>query len=98
MSNVLLLFARGAKWTAQTPRDGERHFVVRGTLRSHDANGVRAPRPDRIVLEAVTSGRVREVAPAELADATRWRPGWSRGDGLGAASATDTSALSSPWP
>ncbi len=84
MSNVLLLFARGAKWTAQVPSEGERHFVVRGTLRSLDADGVRAPRPDRVVLEAVTTGRVREVTLAELADAGRWRPGWGRSEGLAA--------------
>ena len=88
MSNVLLLFARGAKWTALMPRDGERHFVVRGALRSRDVDGTRAPRPDRIVLEAVTTGRVREVAAAELADAARWLPDRRRGvdvGGVGAA-------------
>lgn len=76
MSNVLLLFARGAKWTAHQPRDGERHFVVRGIQRSRDADGARARRPDMLLLEAVTTGRVREVPVAEVADAERWLPGW----------------------
>lgn len=78
MLTTLLLFVRGAKWTACEPEGGERHFVVRGAFRSEVLGSLRARRPDRVLLEAVTTGRVREVAAAELSDPQRWRPGWRR--------------------
>lgn len=79
MLTTLMLFVRGAKWTACQPEGGERHFVVRGAFRSTEPGGRMARRPDRVLLEAVTTGRVREVTAVELGDAERWQPGWRPG-------------------
>lgn len=60
------------KWTAVTPRDKEKHFLV-----------TRVVEPDppgspvvSVEIEAVHSRRSQVIAWRELRDATRWRQGW----------------------
>ena len=59
----------GSKWTAVTPTDQEKHFVVKRLL---PASGP----PQSVVLEAIHSGREFELPWRELTDARVWRIGW----------------------
>lgn len=59
-----------SKWTAVTPRDREKHFLVTRVI--CDAAGV----PQRCILEAVHSKREQELDWHELQDAAQWRFGW----------------------
>lgn len=59
-----------SKWTAASPRNREKHFVV-SAVRSDESG-----RPATCVLEAVHSRREFELDWRELRDADRWRTGW----------------------
>lgn len=60
------------KWTAVTPRNKEKHFLVTKVIE---------PLPPgspvvSIEIEAVHSKRVRVIAWRELKNALQWRRGW----------------------
>ncbi|WP_413795068.1 MULTISPECIES: TIGR02450 family Trp-rich protein [unclassified Pseudomonas] len=59
-----------SKWTACTPVNQEKHFMV--TQLFCDEAGV----PVRIELQAVHSGRVEVFDWTELRDDKRWKVGW----------------------
>lgn len=64
--NKLLL----SKWTAVTPQNRERHFIVKCLLRDDD---------ERVIgceLEAVINHNVYRIDWRELKDAGVWRMGW----------------------
>lgn len=63
---------QGSKWTALTPVDREKHFIV------EEVRKAKAPGSDPAVvcMRALISDRRIEVDPEELSDASRWRPGW----------------------
>lgn len=61
-----------SKWTAVTPLNKEKHFVVTRVV---------APDPPtmmiaQVELEAVHSGRSVTVGLCELTDSSRWHQGW----------------------
>ena len=64
----------GTSWSATQPADREKHFRVVGVRRprAHDET------TEIVELEALLTRRRREVPVDELADETRWRPGWRR--------------------
>ena len=64
--NKLLL----SKWTAVTPQNRERHFLVRHLLRDD------ADRITGVELEAVINHRVYMLDWCELKDSSCWRAGW----------------------
>lgn len=59
-----------SKWTAATPRNKEKHFIVTD-VRCDDEG-----RPQTCVLEAVHSRREFELDWRELQHAERWLMGW----------------------
>jgi tryptophan-rich hypothetical protein len=61
-----------SKWTAVSPRNRERHFVVIRVVEP-EPPGLRI---DLIELQAVHSNRSELMHWRELTDATRWRQGW----------------------
>jgi tryptophan-rich hypothetical protein len=61
-----------SKWTAVTPSDREKHFVVTRVIAPEPP----ATRIEQVELEAVHSRRARVLSWRELLDATRWRQGW----------------------
>jgi tryptophan-rich hypothetical protein len=61
-----------SKWTAVTPMNKEKHFVVTRVV---------APDPPRMTIgqvemQAVHSGRSMTVSWDELTDSSRWHQGW----------------------
>lgn len=60
------------KWTAVTPRNKEKHFLVTKVI---DPIPPGSPVVS-IEIEAVHSKRVRVIAWRELKDALQWRRGW----------------------
>lgn len=60
------------KWTAVTPRDREKHFVVVRVVEPEPP----ALRIEQIELEAVHTRRTQLLHWRELTDASRWRQGW----------------------
>lgn len=63
---------RLSKWTAATPANKEKHFMVVELVEPGQEG---APVVD-IVLEAVHSRRRQTMPWRELADAARWLQGW----------------------
>lgn len=61
-----------SKWTAATPVNKEKHFIVTELIEP-DVPG--AP-VDRIIIEAVISGRSFNLHWRELQDTSRWLQGW----------------------
>jgi tryptophan-rich hypothetical protein len=59
-----------SKWTATTPRDREKHFLV--TDVQCDDAGI----PKTCILEAIHSRREIELSWRDLADSGRWQIGW----------------------
>ena len=60
------------KWTAVTPRNREKHFVVLRVIEPEPPSiGV-----EQVELEAVHSKQVYLLHWRELTDATLWRQGW----------------------
>ena len=60
-----------SKWTAVSPVDREKHFLVVDWVRDDDG----AP-TDRLVIEAVLTQRLREIHWRELEDSQSWQVGW----------------------
>jgi len=60
-----------SKWTAVSPVDREKHFLVVDWVRDDD--GVPT---DRLVIEAVLTQRLREIHWRELENSRSWRVGW----------------------
>jgi tryptophan-rich hypothetical protein len=61
-----------SKWTAVTPRDKEKHFVVVRVIEPDPPE----LRVDQVELQAVHSGRSQLLHWRDLTDASRWRQGW----------------------
>ena len=59
-----------SKWTAVSPVDKEKHFLV--TAINCDTDG----RIESCVIEAVHSGRERVIDYRDLRDSDTWRMGW----------------------
>ncbi len=60
------------KWTAVTPLNREKHFVVVRVIEPEPP----AVRIDQVELEAVHSKRVLLLHWRELTDGGQWRQGW----------------------
>ena len=60
------------KWTAVQPLNREKHFVVVRVIEPEPP----VTRIEQIELEAVHSGRVRQLVWRDLTDARVWRQGW----------------------
>ena len=67
--NKLLL----SKWTAVSPADKEKHFVVTRVIEP-DPPEVRV---EWVEIEAVHSGRSSVLRWRDLTDGNRWRRGWA---------------------
>ncbi len=61
-----------SKWTAVTPIDKEKHFVVTQVIEPEPP----AVRVEWVAIEAVHSGRSSMLRWRELTDGSRWRQGW----------------------
>lgn len=61
-----------SKWTAATPRNKEKHFMVTRLIKPE----LPATRIETIELEAVHSRRVLTLPWRELTDLSQWRQGW----------------------
>lgn len=59
-----------SKWTAVTPQNREKHFLVTKLLK--DEEGV----VQQCVLEAVLTHRQEIVGWQQLTDSDRWQQGW----------------------
>jgi tryptophan-rich hypothetical protein len=60
-----------SKWTAVSPVEREKHFLVVDWVRDDAGEPT-----DRIVIEAVLTQRLREIFWRELEDSQSWRVGW----------------------
>ena len=60
------------KWTAVTPRNREKHFVVVRVIEPEPPS----IRVEQVELEAVHSRQVYLLHWRELTDASLWRQGW----------------------
>ena len=60
-----------SKWTAVTPSDREKHFLVLDWVRDDAGEPT-----DQVVLEAVLTNRLREIHWRDLEDSRSWRIGW----------------------
>ena len=60
------------KWTAVTPRNREKHFVVLRVIEPEPPS----IRVEQVELEAVHTSQVYLLHWRELTDASRWRQGW----------------------
>ncbi|EJG1802542.1 TPA: TIGR02450 family Trp-rich protein [Vibrio parahaemolyticus] len=58
------------KWTATSPKNKEKHFVVTEMKLDEDGNVVKC------VIEAVMSKREQEMNWQNLKDPELWRQGW----------------------
>ncbi len=61
-----------SKWTATTPRDKEKHFLVTRLVPPLAPSEA----VELVELEAVHSGRSQVLSWRELADVSLWRQGW----------------------
>lgn len=61
-----------SKWTAVTPANKEKHFMVVELVEPAQEGGAM----EEIVLEAVHSRRRQTMPWRELADGANWRQGW----------------------
>lgn len=59
-----------SKWTAVSPHNRERHFMVTTLLRD-DADKITG-----CILQAVINGRDYEIDWRELKESDRWQQGW----------------------
>ncbi|ELA9711747.1 TPA: TIGR02450 family Trp-rich protein [Vibrio parahaemolyticus] len=59
-----------SKWTAKSPKNKEKHFVVTEMKLDEDGNVVKC------VIEAVMSKREQEMNWQNLKDPELWRQGW----------------------
>ena len=60
-----------SKWTAVSPVDREKHFLVLDWVRDEDGNPT-----DEIEIEAVLTNAIRRIHWRELEDGGKWRIGW----------------------
>jgi tryptophan-rich hypothetical protein len=60
-----------SKWTAVSPVDREKHFLVVDWVRNEEGEPT-----DRIVIEAVLTQRLRRIHWRALEDSRSWRVGW----------------------
>lgn len=60
------------KWTAVTPRNKEKHFLVTKVIEPEPPGSPVVS----IEIEAVHSRRARVIAWRELKDTAQWRRGW----------------------
>lgn len=60
-----------SKWTAATPHDKEKHFIVTGVIEPEPP----ATRIERVELEAVYSRRVFSLSWRDLTDRKQWVQG-----------------------
>jgi tryptophan-rich hypothetical protein len=60
-----------AKWTAVSPVNREKHFLVVDWVRNDAGEPT-----ERLVVEAVLTQRLREIHWRELEDPQSWRVGW----------------------
>ncbi|MYM72814.1 TIGR02450 family Trp-rich protein [Duganella sp. FT134W] len=60
-----------SKWTAVTPLNREKHFIVTALIEPEPGAGL-----ERITLEAVLTRRSFDLPWRELQDSSRWRQGW----------------------
>ena len=70
MNKINPLKLRNSKWTAVTPTDKEKHFIV---------SDLEYDEEDVVVscsIEAVTSRRSQPIDWRDLKDDKRWRHGW----------------------
>lgn len=61
-----------SKWTAVQPVNREKHFLVVKVIEPAPP----AVRVEQVELQAVHSGRVRQLHWRELTDSQVWRQGW----------------------
>jgi len=61
-----------SKWTAVTPRDRERHFIVTRIVEPPTPGAL----PHEVELEAVLTKRSRILPWRSLTDAGHWLQGW----------------------
>ena len=59
-----------SKWTAATPKDGDKHFTV--TRLWWEKRG----KLSQVQLTGVVTGSQRAIHWRELKDNDKWRPGW----------------------
>ncbi|EXJ44641.1 hypothetical protein D047_3141 [Vibrio parahaemolyticus VPTS-2010_2] len=59
-----------SKWTATSPKNKEKHFVVTEMELDEDGNVVKC------VIEAVMNKREQEMNWQDLKDPELWRQGW----------------------
>ncbi|SHG50278.1 TIGR02450 family Trp-rich protein [Massilia sp. CF038] len=62
-----------SKWTAVTPANKEKHFVVTALIEPETEGGA----TELVELQAVHSGRVQHIAWRDLRDGAVWRQGWT---------------------
>ena len=60
-----------SKWTAVSPVDRQKHFLVVDWVRDDEGEPT-----DRLVIEAVLTQRLREIHWRELENSGSWRVGW----------------------
>ena len=60
-----------SKWTAVSPVDRQKHFLVVDWVRDDEGEPT-----DRLVIEAVLTQRLREIHWRELEDSRSWQVGW----------------------
>jgi len=61
-----------SKWTAVTPENGEKHFLIRSVLQKRSNVGASC------LVEAVHNHRKFTLDCHALKDSSRWVPGWRR--------------------
>jgi len=61
-----------SKWTAATPHDKEKHFIVTGVIQPESP----ATRIESIELESVYSRRLFSLPWRDLTDGQQWLQGW----------------------
>jgi tryptophan-rich hypothetical protein len=60
-----------SKWTAASPVDREKHFLVVDWVRNDEGEPT-----ERLIVEAVLTQRLREIHWRDLEDPRLWRVGW----------------------
>lgn len=60
------------KWTAVTPRNREKHFLVTQVVEP----AVPGAPVESVELQAVLTGRTETLPWRDLTDSTQWRQGW----------------------
>lgn len=61
-----------SKWTAVTPQNKEKHFLVRAVVKPE----IEGTPIFEIELEAAFTGRIQRMQWRELKNASKWKRGW----------------------